>query len=275
VTEGVAVLAAGFTGAAGGALVALALSRPVEWVFGYSTRLRLVELLSYEHPLMRRFTERAPGTFQHAVSVALLARHAADAIGADGLLVRVGALYHDVGKTDHPHYFTENQTGFNPHDDMAPQDSARVIREHVTNGVRLLERYGIGSQVADFVLEHHGTSVLASFEAKARAAGAQIDPANYRYAGPRPRSRETAVLMMADQIEATARSLETPTRDVLRDVVGRTMDRVQASGQLDDSPLTLRDLTVLRAAFASGLADLHHTRVAYAMPDGRGAASTS
>ena len=255
--------AAAFAGAAVGAFVALALSGPAEWVFGYATRLRLVELLSYDHPLMRRLMDRAPGSFQHSVSVALLARAAAEAIGADALLVRVGALYHDVGKLEHPELFTENQRGVNPHDAMTPHASARAIVQHVDAGVRLLNQYGVGERVADFVREHQGTDLVTYFERKARAQGGEVDLADFRYPGPRPRSRETAVLMMADRVEATARSLDAPDREGFRAVVDRTLDGLLSSGQLDEAPLTLRDLSALRSSFVSALVDLHHKRVAY------------
>ena len=171
VGEAVISMAAAFVGAGGGGFVALAIGRPLEWAFGYSTRLRLVELLSYDHPLLRRLMERAPGTFQHSVAVALLARTGAEGIGADALLVRVGALYHDVGKLETPQFFSENQHDGNPHDEMAPRDSARAILSHTARGVRLLEQYGVGDRIADFVREHQGTGVLSYFERKALATG--------------------------------------------------------------------------------------------------------
>lgn len=263
VVGGLPALAGAFAGAAGGALLALAFSRLAEWAFGYSTKLRLVELLSYDHPLLRQLMERAPGTFQHSVAVALLGRAAADAIGADTLLVRVGALYHDVGKMTHPQHFTENQRGENPHDGMTPTDSARIILNHVADGVRLLRQHEVGARIEEFAREHQGTGVLTAFQQKAEAAGDPVNPDDFRYPGPRPGSRETAVLMMADKIEATARSVGAKTSEEFRGVVDRTIDDLQGTGQFDDSPLTLRDLTLVRQAFASALGDVHHARVAY------------
>lgn len=268
-----AAVACAFVGATGGGLAALAVSRPVEALFGYASRLQLVELLSYDHPLLRRFMERAPGTFQHSVSVALLARTAAEAIGADALLVRVGALYHDVGKMQQSQFFTENQREGNPHDTMAPEASARVIIDHVTGGVRLLDRYRVGRRIADFAREHHGTGVLVAFQRKAEAEGHPVDPAHYRYSGPRPQSRETAVLMIADKVEATARSRGAESSDEFHAVVAHTIDSLLADGQLDESPLTLQNLSVLRRVFVSALIDLHHTRVAYPPPTAPGPAS--
>jgi hypothetical protein len=255
--------AAACVGAAAGGFVALALSRPVEWLFGYSTKLGLVELLSYDHPLLRRFMEHAPGTFQHSVATALLAQTAAEAIEADALLVRVGALYHDVGKLDAPEFFTENQRDPNPHDEIGPRESARVILAHPERAVELLTQYHVGGQIANLAREHHGTGALASFLQKAEADGLQPDPADYRYAGPRPRSKESALLMMADKIEAMARSRGAATETEFRGVVSTTMDDLLNDGQLDDAPLTLRDLARLQDAFVAALTSLHHTRVAY------------
>ena len=262
---GEALLSAGAAGAgaAAGGLVALALSRPVEWLFGYSTKLGLVELLSYDHPLLRKFMELAPGTFQHSVAVALLAQTAAEAIGADSLLVRVGALYHDVGKMDAPEYFTENKRDNSPHDVIEPRDSARVILAHPERGVALVTQYRLGGGIVDFVREHHGTGAIASFLQKAEAAGEHPDPADYRYAGPRPRSRETAVVMIADRIEATARSRGAASEAEFFEVVSSTLDDLLDDGQLDEAPLTLRDLSRLEGALVAGLVGLHHTRVSY------------
>ncbi|HSP92728.1 MAG TPA: HDIG domain-containing protein [Vicinamibacterales bacterium] len=261
--EALASAAGAFAGAAAGGLAALAFSRPVEWVFGYSTKLGLMELLSYDHPLLLRFMERAPGTFQHSVSVAMLARTGAEAIGADALLVRVGALYHDVGKMEAPRFFTENQRDGNPHDAMTPRESARVILAHVAQGVDLLTHHRVGRRVADFAREHHGTGTLTVFLQKAGASGAQPDVSDYRYPGPRPRSKETAVLMMADKIEATVRSRGAAAEAEFRAIVDGTIDTLQADGQFDDSPLTMGDLAKLRQAFVSGLVSLLHTRVDY------------
>jgi putative nucleotidyltransferase with HDIG domain len=256
--------AAAAGGAAAGGLIAVALSRPVEWLFGYSTKLGLVEMLSYDHPLMRQFMERAPGTFQHSVAVAVLAQSAAEAIGADSLLVRVGALYHDVGKMEAPQFFTENNSGnVSPHDAIDPRASARVILAHPERGAAFLMQYRMAGGIVDFAREHHGTGALASFLQKAEAAGAQPDPEDYRYAGPKPRSRETALLMMADRIEATARSRGAATEEEFRAVVTGTVDDLLDDGQLDDAPLTLRDLARLEAAFTTALTNLHHRRVAY------------
>jgi putative nucleotidyltransferase with HDIG domain len=179
------------------------------------------------------------------------------------LLVRVGALYHDVGKMDAPQYFTENQRLASPHDRIDPRDSARVILAHVERGVELLGRYHVGGPIADFVREHHGTTTVVSFLQKATIAGSQPDIEDYRYPGPRPRSRETAVVMMADRIEAMARAHGAATDAEFRAIVSRALDELLADGQLDDSTLTLRDLARVQPAFVTALANLYHTRVTY------------
>lgn len=241
----------------------LAVGPLFEWVFGHMTRIRLVELMNYQHPLLRRITELTPGTFQHSVTIGLLADAAATAIDADGLLARVGALYHDAGKTEQPEYFVENQRGVNPHDTLAPLESARAIIAHVPAGVRLVREYGLGERVADFVREHHGTSTVKYFLNRAAQAGASPDPADFAYPGPMPRSRETGILMIADQVEATARAMDAPTEDDLRAMVRATIERIVGDHQLDECPLTQQDLSAIREAFVQVLAGVHHRRIKY------------
>jgi len=253
-----AVLGCGLSG-----IAVLAVGPLFEWMFGHLTRIRLVELMNYQHPLLRRITEVTPGTFQHSVTVGLLADAAAHAIGADALLARVGALYHDAGKTERPDCFTENQQGPNPHDHMPPGESARVIIGHVEAGERLVREFGLGERVADFVREHHGTSTVRSFLVKAQQAGDPVDPGDFRYPGPRPRSRETAILMIADQVEATSRSMDDPSEDHLRAMVQATIERNQAERQFDDCPLSLRELATIGDTLAQVLASVHHRRVKY------------
>jgi hypothetical protein len=258
-----AVLVAAFAGCALSGPVALALGPLFEWSFGHVTRIRLVEMMNYEHPLLRRLTERAPGTFQHSVTIGLMMDAAARAIDADALLARVGALFHDVGKTERPEYFVENQQGTNPHDVADPVESARIIVGHVHDGVRLCREAGLSERVVDFVREHHGTGCVRYFLVKATEAGRAIDPAEFSYAGPRPRSRETGLLMIADQVEATARAMDEAGEDALRAMVRATIDRVQAEGQLDDCPLTFQELSTAREVFVQVLLGAHHRRIKY------------
>ncbi len=258
VTTGGAVLGCALSG-----LAMLAVGPLFEWAFGHMTRTRLVELMNYEHPLLRRVTELTPGTFQHSVTIGLLADAAAAAIDADGLLARVGALYHDAGKTERPDCFVENQHGVNPHDTMPPLESARAIIDHVPAGVRLVRKFGLGERVADFVREHHGTSTVRYFLNKAEGAGTPVDPGDFRYPGPRPQSRETGILMIADQVEATARAMDEPTEDDLRAMVRATIERIEGEQQLDECPLTLQELSTIREAFVQVLAGVHHRRIKY------------
>ena len=257
------VAVASAAGAIGAALVTLAVSRVAEWSFGYSSGVSLLEMVSYEQPLLRHLMTEAPGTFQHSVSIGVLGSGAAEAIGADALAVRVGALYHDVGKTVNPALFVENQAAVNPHDSLDPEESARLISAHVAEGVRLAREYRLGDRVIEFIREHHGTGPMRFFLARAETAGRTVDPQAFRYPGPRPQSRETALLMIADQVEATSRAMSGAPESELRTMVGATIERLRAEGQLDEAPLTLRDLVAVREALVQMLVGLHHRRIAY------------
>jgi putative nucleotidyltransferase with HDIG domain len=241
----------------------VAFAPAVESLFAYTTRISLLEMLNYEHPLLKRLMAEAPGTFQHSVSIGILADAAAAAVDADPLLVRVGALYHDVGKLADRDLFIENQAATNPHDTLAPLESARRIRAHVEEGVRIVREYRLGERIADFVREHHGTRPIEYFLHKARTAAAAVDPADYQYPGPRPRSKETAILMIADQVEATSRAMPGASSDQRREMIASTIDRLRDEGQLDDAPVTLRDLERIREALAEVLAGMNHRRVEY------------
>jgi cyclic-di-AMP phosphodiesterase PgpH len=244
-------------------LLVVALAPAVEALFGYTTRISLIELVSYEQPLLKRLMVEAPGTFQHSVSIGILADAAAAAIGADRLLVRVGALYHDVGKLGNRLLFVENQSAVNPHDALSPRESARLIRAHVLDGVRMVRDQGLGERIVDFVLEHHGTRCIEYFLERARRGGGPVDVSDYRYPGPRPRSKETAILMIADQVEAIGRTMSGAGADAYRDMVETTIDRLRGEGQFDEAPVTLRDLNQIRQALARVLEGMHHHRVAY------------
>ncbi len=253
--------------AAGGPMLGAAMTIIVgpllERAFGHATRLTLNEWLSYEHPLLQRLMSAAPGTFQYSVNVGLFANAAADAIGADGLLARVGGLYHDVGKMRAPEFFIENQTGANPHDGLAPSVSARILRSHVTDGVDLVRAHHMGERILDFVREHHGSGRMRLLQAKAEALGEATSADTYAYPGPPPQSRETGLVMIADQVEATARAAP-PADDVACvDVVHRTAVRIQQEGQLSASGLDPADLTTAEEAMARAVRAMYHRRLAY------------
>jgi len=254
-------VAGAFAGALLSAPLVLTFGRPAESLFGHTSRLTMTEWLGYDHPLLRELAAAAPGTFQHSVNVGVLSDAAARAINADALLARVGGLYHDVGKTRAPQYFVENQRDGNPHDRLDAWESARILRAHVTDGVDLVTAHGMGDQIADFVREHHGTGTMKSFLEKAGASPGR-GPAGetYRYPGPRPRSRETAVVMMADQVEATGRA-ERPADDAAcEQIVRRTIDRIRNEGELEDAGLSPGELTAIGSALARTLAAMHHNR---------------
>jgi putative nucleotidyltransferase with HDIG domain len=247
----------------------LMLAPLAEGLFGHITRLTMSEWLSYEHPLLRQLASTAPGTFQHSVNVGVLADAAAGAIGADPLLARVGGLYHDVGKMNAPEYFIENQHQQNPHDDLDPSESARILRAHVVDGVDLVQRHRMGQRLADFVREHHGTSQMRLLRDKAEGLGQSVDDDTYRYPGPSPQSRETGLLMIADQLEATARS-NPPGDDAQCDALVRTtMERIQGERQLDDSGLTVGDLARAERGFSRALQAMYHRRLSYPSSDDR------
>jgi putative nucleotidyltransferase with HDIG domain len=246
-------------GVLSGALV-LTLSPLAERVFRHVTSLSLLESLSYDHPLLRQLMTTAPGTFLHSANVAVLCDAAALAVGADALALRAGALYHDVGKTRAPEFFIENQDGMNLFADLTPAESADVLRAHVTDGRQLVNKYGLGPRLEPFVREHHGTSLMRSLASKAEP---WIDISVFKYRGPRPRSRETGLLMIADQVEATARALLPGTIVECRHLVRDTIDRIVGEGQLVDSGLTRVDLDAVVSALADVIYAIHHRRTKY------------
>ncbi len=236
-------------------------------VFGVVTPLQLIELSRPTHPLLRQLLLKAPGTYHHTLLVSNMAERAAEAIGADSLLTRVGTYYHDVGKTIRPYFFIENRTeGPDPHARLDPYTSAQVIISHVKDGIDLARKYRLPQRIIDFIPEHHGTLVVSYFYHQAtRQAGApeSVDRAAFRYAGPKPQSRETAITMLADGAEATVRSRRPATVEELEQIVAESINSRIMSGQLDECPLTLDDLREIRRAFVDVLRGLHHPRISY------------
>lgn len=246
--------------------IALALLPVAEYAFGYASDIRYVELSGTGHPLLRRLMLEAPGTFHHSVLVGTLAEAGAEAIGANPLLCRVAGLYHDVGKIPKPEYFSENQGGAgNVHDALTPGMSRVVILSHVKEGVRLAEEYRLGDRIREIIAQHHGTSILYCFLDKAqpmireRRASEEL----FRYPGPRPRTREAAILMLADATEATSRSLRDPSPGEIEDMITRIINRVYLDGQLNECDMTLRDLHAVGKAFTRVLSAVAHPRVEY------------
>jgi cyclic-di-AMP phosphodiesterase PgpH len=231
-----------------------------------TTDQTLLELADANRPLLRRLAREAPGTYAHSIAVANLSEAAAAAIGANALLTRVGVYYHDVGKMMRPHYFIENQPGGrNPHDKLKPAVSAAVVRNHVLDGLRLAEEERLPDAIRAFIAEHHGTQAISFFYDQAREADpeAELDPRDFEYPGPKPQSKETAILMLADSVESAARVLPDPTPDNIRELVDRIVQGKIDAGQLDDTPLTIRELTTIKDELSSVLAGMYHQRLDY------------
>jgi putative nucleotidyltransferase with HDIG domain len=237
-------------------------------LFGIMTVFQLLELANPSSRLLRRLLMETPGTYHHSVMVGNLAERAAETIGADPLLARVAAYYHDIGKMKNPLAFIENQAGaHNIHDDLTPESSARIIAGHVRDGIDLGYEFGLPVQIIGFIPQHHGTSVMSYFYGKAlRELGGDEEVAardRYRYPGPKPQSREAAILMLADGVEASVRSLEEKDEVSIRAMVNRIVDARVEDGQLDEAELTLRNLTQIKEAFVQQLLGMYHTRIQY------------
>jgi cyclic-di-AMP phosphodiesterase PgpH len=251
------------------ASLALLLQYLFSQLLGVTTALQLLEISRPDHPMLQYMLRNAPGSYQHSLQVANLAEQAAEAIGADALLVRVGAIYHDTGKTTNPSFFIENQVpgNINPHDDLDPIVSAATIIRHVPDGVQLGKKFRLPSRIQDFIREHHGTLITRYQYTKAiQAVGgdpSQIDLESFRYPGPRPQSRETALIMLADGCEARARAEIPKNEDDLRALIKKVFDYCVSEGQLDDTTLTLRDLNVAKESFINTLKNTYHPRIQY------------
>ncbi len=233
-------------------------------VFGITTRVQLMELAQLNQPLLRRLQDEAPGTFHHSIIVGNLAERAADLVGADSLLVRVGCYYHDVGKLRSPGYFIENQMdGTNPHDKIDAKKSARIISRHVSDGLDLAREYGLPRQVRDFIAQHHGTGRATYFYRKALEQGLDVDWSQFSYPGPKPQSRETAIVMLADSAEAAVRSSSERSPAEIDARVDEVIAERTAEGQLDESDLTLREMKVIAESFKATLRGVYHPRLEY------------
>ena len=236
------------------------------WI-GITTPMQLMEILRPDSPLLQELLQVTPGTYQHSLQVSNLAEQAARDIGADSLLTRAGAMYHDVGKTMNPSFFVENQVSgsLNLHDDMTPQESAATIMKHVTDGVELIHQYHLPERIADFVREHHGTNMtrFQYGQAVEKYGEENVDPADFTYPGPNPNSKETALVMLADTVEARARAERPSNNEQISELVKSVFDLYTTAGQMDNTPLTFHDLSVARQAFERVLRNIYHPRVLY------------
>jgi putative nucleotidyltransferase with HDIG domain len=235
-------------------------------LFGIVTILQLQDLSRLDHPLLRELLRRAPGTYHHSIMVANLAEQAAERVNANSTLVRVGAFYHDVGKMVRPPFFVENQEGMDPHASLDPQTSARIVISHVADGLELARRYRLPFRIRDIIAQHHGNRVVRSFYRKAQEAageGVQVDPEAFRYPGPRPDSREAAIVMLADAIDATSTAVRPNTEKAIEKLINTIVEDDLLEGQLNRSGLTLGDIEQLRLSFIETLKGRFHVRVQY------------
>ncbi len=237
-----------------------------ESLFGILTDVKLLELSNADLPVLGQLALRAPGTNQHSHAVGQLSEEACRVVGGNGLLARIGALYHDIGKTAAPEHFVENQLGKNPHDKLKPAQSAKIIISHVTYGIKLAKEMGLPQRIIDFIPQHHGTRTLHYFLRKAQAEARDADDISendFRYPGPKPQFKEAAIMMIADSCEAGARSLEEPTPENIRFIVTKIIDAILADDQLNECDLTLRELTQIRESMIKSLIAIYHSRVDY------------
>lgn len=237
----------------------------VEKTFGFTSAVTLFELSDINKDLLRRLSEVSAGTMQHSITVSNIAADIAQKIGARSLLVRTGALYHDIGKIANPSFFTENQKDINPHERMTPQESARIIINHVKEGKRLAEKYGLPSEIVDFIMTHHGAGMAKYFYItyKNSHPDEDVDTAPFTYPGPNPFTREQAILMMADSVEAASRSLKEYTEESITSLVNRIIDGMVAEGYFIDCPITFHDISVAKRVIIERLKTNYHTRITY------------
>lgn len=237
-----------------------------EKIFGLVSDVTLLELSNTNTKLLRELNEKAPGTFQHSMQVANLAETAANEIGANSMLVRTGALYHDIGKMANPQYFTENQsTGVNPHNDLSPEDSAKIIIEHVSKGIDLAKQYRLPDRIIDFIRTHHGTSLVYYFYAKSldQDTVLKIDESKYQYKGPIPFSKETAILMMCDAAEAASKSLKEPTAQSIDELINKIVEKQKSTDQFINSNITFSEIEKIKKVIKSKLMNIYHLRIEY------------
>ena len=248
-------------------ILLLGIAAPLEQVMNSATTFRLMELSDLNAPILRRLFTSAPGTYSHSIMVANLAEQACQDIGANAILARVGAYYHDLGKMDNPDYLVENQTAYNRHDDMAPRLSATVIRSHVKLGVEKARSLKLPPEVIDIIAEHHGNSLITWFFDKASQQEAQVNTEDFLYPGVPPRSREAAVVMLADVTEAAVRTLIKPTAAKIERFIAELFDDKVKHGQLANSELSFRDLEAIKNTFVKVLSGYYHSRIEYPKPD--------
>ncbi|MGE7675878.1 HD family phosphohydrolase [Lysinibacillus sp. NPDC094403] len=239
-----------------------------ESAFSLLSSLRLIELSNPNHPLLKKLLVEAPGTYHHSVMVANLAEAACEEIGADGLLARVGCYYHDIGKTKRPAFFIENQmSGINPHDSLPPEKSAEIIIAHTTDGAEMLKRYKMPQEIIDIALQHHGSSLLKFFYFKAKEEGKCLDDTMYRYPGPKPQTKEAAVISVADSVEAAVRSMKEPNAEKIQKLVRAIIDDRVQDNQFDECDISIKELKCIERVLCETLNGIFHSRIEYPKAD--------
>ncbi|GEN52032.1 hypothetical protein HFA01_02940 [Halobacillus faecis] len=254
----------GVSGAFLSAVLTLGFLPFIETGFGVLSDQKLLTLASPNHPLLRKILMEAPGTYHHSVMVANLSEAACESIGAHGLLARVASYYHDLGKTVQPHYFIENQMGLkNPHDFLEPEQSAEIIIGHPYEGARMLKKNKLPEEIVEIAKQHHGTSLLKYFYYQAKEMNEDTKEDDYRYPGPKPQSKEAAIVCICDSVEAAVRSLDHPTEEKIKKIVKSILEDRMLDGQLDDSNLTFNELKTMETAICETLHGIFHTRIQY------------
>ncbi len=270
--DGVARILSALLGGAFCTFLAAGITPIFEYVGGYVTDMRLIEMATLDHPLLKELSIQAPGTWNHSMVMGMMVESAASEIGANPVLSRVSAYFHDVGKVTKPLYFVENQRpGENRHDKLSPSMSALIIRSHVKDGIELAREHKLPKPVEEMIPQHHGTSLIEYFYDKARKEAEEagedpelVDLTLYSYPGPKPQTKEAGIIMLADGIEAASRTLSEPTLDRLQGLVQKLINKVFSSGELDECELTLKDLHAIAKAFTRVLNGIYHQRIAYA-----------
>lgn len=235
----------------------------IEYIFGITTDISLIELLDLDQPLMKQLMINAPGTYHHSVIVGNLAEAAAEVVGANPLLARVTAYYHDIGKLKMPEYFIENQVGVSKHEKLTPHMSSMILISHVKEGIELSQKYKLPKLISDIIQQHHGTSLITYFYQKAVEQSPDVSQENYRYPGPKPQTRVAAIVMMADAVEAASRALTDPTPARISALVDKIINNIFLDGQIDECELTLKDISEIKKRFKYILTSIFHKRVEY------------
>jgi len=228
-----------------------------------TTTFNLLDIASLEHPLIKMLREKAPGTYNHSINVSILAQEAAEELSANALLCKVGSYFHDIGKIENPQYFIENQTGYNPHDELNPIESAKIIISHVENGVKLAKKYGLPNAIINIIKTHHGTTILEPFYKKAILENPDVDKKLFQYPGPNPSTKEEAIIMLADSVEASVRSLKEKDKESIRRIVRGIINERWENGYLELTDLKRKDLEKIEEVFIKVLESIYHPRISY------------